>query len=277
MKQLYKRILTLVVITLSLSYMPILKVQAQDIDFSEVITERSVHAPLLSETYQLLKTIIEDVDFKDFDNQNDEASSVAEVSEVADEVMGHEGTIIEVTESEQLLAYYIEGTAEFAEDAFAEDGPVTKDVEVGFLFNEDELIGAITTVANFSLEEENFLDAEEIGDWLDNEAKLTDIELPAESVFSYSYVEAGGIKYSGLMVSTLDAEENYSFDNMLFEDDVLRASPYFYISEFEETFLEINLLNLISHVAPNYFDTDEDDQEDLADEEGSQSEEASQE
>lgn len=277
MKQLYKRILTLVVITLSLSYMPILKVQAQDIDFSEVITERSVHAPLLSETYQLLKTIIEDVDFKDFDNQNDEASSVAEVSEVADEVMGHEGTIIEVTESEQLLAYYIEGTEEFAEDAFAEDGPVTKDVEVGFLFNEDELIGAITTVANFSLEDENFLDAEEIGDWLDNEAKLTDIELPAESVFSYSYVEAGGIKYSGLMVSTLDAEENYSFDNMLFEDDVLRASPYFYISEFEETFLEINLLNLISHVAPNYFDTDEDDQEDLADEEGSQSEEASQE
>lgn len=277
MKQLYKRILTLVVITLSLSYMPILKVQAQDIDFSEVITERSVHAPLLSETYQLLKTIIEDVDFKDFDNQNDEASSVAEVSEVADEVMGHEGTIIEVTESEQLLAYYIEGTEEFAEDAFAEDGPVTKDVEVGFLFNEDELIGAITTVANFSLEEENFLDAEEIGDWLDNEAKLTDIELPAESVFSYSYVEAGGIKYSALMVSTLDAEENYSFDNMLFEDDVLRASPYFYINEFEETFLEINLLNLISHVAPNYFDTDEDDQEDLADEEGSQSEEASQE
>lgn len=277
MKQLYKGILSLVVITLSLSYLPIAKIQAQDIDFSEVITEQSAHAPLLNETYQLLKTIIEDVDFKDFDNENDEASTITEVSEVADEVMGQEGTIIDVTESEQLLAYYIEGTEEFDEDAFAEDGPVTKDVEVGFLFKNDELIGAITTVANFSLEEEHFLDAEEIGDWLDSEAKITDIELPTESIFSYSYVEAGGIKYSALMVSTLDAEENYSFDNMLFEDDVLRASPYFYINEFEETFLEINLLNLISHVAPNYFETDEDDQEDLVDEEDSQSEETTQE
>ena len=231
--------------------------QTTQSDFTEIMTESSVHIPLLAQGYQSLKEINEALDFRDLKDEEDEASTVEEVLEIADEVMGQEGEVVDLSLAEQLITYSVVSDEVFPDGTFTEGDNYTKDIDVGFYFFEGKLIGSIATSANFSVEDSMYLKAEEVVTWVDDAATVSDIELPDGSVFSYSTLESEGEYYSAVIVSTEDQSGVASFDNLTFKGDVVLESPYFYMDEFKSSFLDINLFNLILTVSPEYFEVEE--------------------